>query len=98
MKSHITDRFYIVEGLAFNKEKFLEKFSEKDKLMIEKRLRILNDYEDNSQEQKKINQQVKYILYEYKETIKDTRKNVERKQSNKRRLASRQELDIEDIN
>jgi hypothetical protein len=94
MKSHITDRFYIVEGLLHNEEKFLEKFSEKDKKMIEKRLRTLNDYEDDCPEQKKSNQYVRYTLCDYKDIIKNTRKKLEKNLSNRKKLASTQQLNI----
>jgi hypothetical protein len=94
MKSHITDRFYIVEGLLHNREEFEKKYSDREKTLIEKRLRILNDYEEDSAEQKRVNQEIKYVLCDKKELIKETRRNVERKRMN-RRLASRQELRIE---
>jgi len=98
MKSHINDRFYIIEGLLHNEEKFLQKFSETDKNMIEKRLRILNDYEDDSPDQKKSNKMVKYVLCDYKETIKDTRKKLEKNLSKKKKLASTQQLNIPTTN
>jgi len=90
MKVHISDRFNKVEGMLDNEEKFLEKYSEKEKNSIEKKLRILSDIEEGSAEQKKSNKLVRYILCDYKDTIKDTRKKVEKYLSKKKKLASNQ--------
>jgi len=96
MKSHIADRFYMVEGLKKDQEKFNKKFTEDERINIVKRLKKLNDVDEDSIEYKKSNQMIKYILCDYKETVKYTRKKVEKKQ--RRKLASTQTLDIEGIN
>jgi len=93
MKTHITDRFYMVEGLKIDQERFNRNYTEDERTNIVKRLRKLNDVEEDSSDYKRSNRLIKYILCDYKETIKDTRKRLEKKQ--KRRLASTETLGIE---
>jgi len=86
MKGHLSRRFYQIEDN--------DKFSEKDKKMIVERLEILNDVEEVSPEQKKSNQLTKHVLCDYRDTIKDTRRKVEKKQSHRKKIASIQTMNI----
>ncbi len=53
-----------------DEERFNKNFTEDEKINIVKRLRKLNDVDEDSAEYKKSNQLIKYMLCDYKETIK----------------------------
>ena len=73
MKVYIADKFRTYENPSINKIQILEKIS------LENKLKISSDTNEDSIEQKKSNRLVKYVLYNGRETIKNTRKKVEKK-------------------
>lgn len=87
----------MVEGLKKDEERFNKNFTEDKKINIVKRFRKLNDVDEDSAEYKKSNQLIKYMLCDYKETIKDTRRKVEKKQRT-RKLASTEIMNIKGLN
>ena len=97
MKTHITDRFNLVEGLFRDQERFRKKFSEEDMNNIVKRLRKLNDLEVDDPEQIRSIQLIRYLLCDYRETVKDTRKRFEKK-IRQRKLASTELHKLEGTN
>ena len=70
MKVYIANKFRTYENPSINKTQILENTS------LENKFKILED----SIEQKKSNRLVKYILYNGREIVKNTRKKVEKKQ------------------
>jgi len=96
MKTYITDRFYRIEGLEIDQERFNSNFTEDEKTNIVKQLKKLNDVDEDSSDYKMSYRLIKYILCDYRETIKDTRRKIEKKQ--KRRLASTETLNLEGVN
>ena len=54
-----------------------------NKKQISEKLKILNDIDEDSIERKKSDKLIRFVLYDGRETIKNTRKKVEKKLNKK---------------